>query len=126
MGSRSISYTMQKDLRADLAGASVGQVAAPGSTLVNPGSIGIGATDYAQVHLVVDKFRAGLSGADVKGLLAQQAGLADTAIGRVTDFASASLAAATAARTGELPTWQKYIPLVIGAIALVAIWRRSH
>jgi hypothetical protein len=131
MGSR--AYTIQKDLRTDLSGASVGQVASPGSTIANPGAIALGGGDYSKLSLsIAGGYQSGLSGADVKGLMEQQGTLADSAINRVTDFAQASISAIGANKATEIsaaagePTWQRYIPHLIIAGVVVAIWRRSR
>lgn len=125
--SKSWSTVVQKDMRTDASGSSIGQLAAPGSTIANPGSIAIGTGDYGNVSLNLSgKFKAGLSGSEVKDIVTQVGSVADSAISKVTDFANTSLAAATTAKTGELPNWQKYIPWIIVAIAGVAIVRRSR
>lgn len=127
------SYTVQKDYRTDFSGASVGQVASPGSTIANPGSIGMGAGDFSSLALNISGgFKSGLTGGEVKSLLEQQGTLADTAIAKVTDFAQASISAIGANKATEIsaaagePTWQRYIPHLIVAAVVIAVWRRSR
>ncbi len=128
MGSRSTAFTFNKDYRVDLAGASVGQVASPGSVIGNPGSIAVGAPDYGNVNVNLSgKFKAGMSGAEVKDLLGQQASLAGEQLGKVTDFGTAAFGAVNAARARELAAetgtgvdWKQLAPLIV--LGVVIVW----
>ncbi len=118
MGSRSTAFTFNKDYRVDLAGASVGQVASPGSVIGNPGSIAVNLSG---------KFKAGMSGAEVKDLLGQQASLAGEQLGKVTDFGTAAFGAVNAARARELAAetgtgvdWKQLAPLIV--LGVVIVW----
>jgi hypothetical protein len=124
MSSKSYSSTTTtlKDVRTDLSQAQAGQIAAPGAVIANPGAIGMSAGDYGNVSLsVAGGFKSGMSGAEVKDLLGQQASLAQQTVTKVADFAKSSIAATTAAKTGELTDWQRYIPYMIGGLVLVVI-----
>jgi len=127
MGSKSVTQTIQKDVRTDLSGATAQQIAGPGAVTTQPGSLGIAIGDYGavKVNLAGAKFKAGMSGAEVLGLLQQQGTLAGEQLARVGDFAKASLSAATAARTGEATDLTRYIPYaVIGIVVLAVIKSR--
>ncbi len=126
--STSVSQTIQKDLRTDLSGAVAGQIAGPGAVATQPGSVGVAAGDYGNVNLNLTgaKFRAGMSGQEVKDLLNQQGSLSADTVRKVADFAQNTLAAQSASMTGQLPTWQRYIPWIIGGLVIVAIAARRR
>jgi hypothetical protein len=121
--SYSLTQTTAKDLRTEFGGATAQQIAAPGAVTTQPGSVGVAAGDYSNIsmNLTGAKFRAGMSGAEVKDLLGQQASIAQETVSKVADFATSTLAQQATAQTGELPNWQKYIPYIIGAIVIIAI-----
>ncbi len=124
--STSTSSTKTQDQRIGIEGGMSGQLVAPGGTLASPGSVAQSVGDFSNVTYSGNKYKIGMSGQEVLGLLQQQGNLAAENLGTVKDFASSSLAAVAATRTGELPNWQKYIPLMIVAGAGVLIWRKSH
>jgi len=123
MGSKSTTLTIQKDLRTDLSQAVAGQIAGPGGVTTQPGSIGVSAGDYGRVslNLAGAKFRTGMTGPDVLGLLQQQGTLASAQLAKVGDFAQSALSAATAARTGEATDLTRYIPYAVIAVVVLAV-----
>jgi len=120
--STAVTQTINKDLRTDFAGATGGQIAAPGSTIASPGAVGMTAGDYSSIALNVSGgFKSGMTGAEVKEILGQQASIAKETVTKVADFAGSSIAATMAAKTGELPNWQRYIPYLAGGAVLLVI-----
>jgi hypothetical protein len=123
MGTISTSATIAKDERIDVGGMAGGQLAAPSALIVNPGGIGARAGDYSQISTTISGSKLGMTGAEVKDLLAQTSDAFKSTAAGVMDYARSAIASTQAAQTGELPNWQKYIPLGIGVIALFLIVR---
>jgi hypothetical protein len=122
------AYTVQSDKRVDLSGATVGQATAPDSLITNPGSIGARAGDFSQVsqQITGNRFRIGMTGAEVKDLLVQVGETSSSNLNAVKDFAASSLTQVAAAQSGRTTDWQQYIPLIaIGLVAYAAVRRRS-
>ena len=128
MSSTAWSQTISKDVRTDQTGATAQQIAGPGAVTTQPGSVGVAAGDYGNINMNLTgaKFRAGMSGAEVKEMLNQQAGIANETVRKVADFAQSTLAAQSTSLTGQIPNWQRYIPYAIGAVVILAIAMRSR
>jgi hypothetical protein len=127
MGSR--AYTFQADKRVDLSGATVGQFTSPDSLITNPGSIGARAGDFGKIEQTItgNRFRIGMTGAEVKDLLVQVGETNRAGLNAVQDFAASSLNQVAAAQSGRTTDWQQFIPLIaIGLIAYAAVRRRSR
>jgi hypothetical protein len=128
MSSKSYSATSLKDLRTDFSGATIGQVAAPGGTLASPGSLAVGTGDYSPVNLS-GKFKMGMTGIEVKGLLEQQAittaKVLETQAGNAQALADLAITAVSASKTGSSIDWRQYIPIGIVGLIAIAIVRRG-
>ncbi len=126
MGSKSLSQSIVQDQRTDVGGMAGGQLAAPGAQVTGTGSLGIRAGDYSNVSTTIKGLKMGMTGAEVRELLAQTSqAFKDTTAG-VMDYAKSAIATTQAAQTGELPNWQRYIPYAIAGLVLMAvIWRSS-
>jgi len=128
MSSTAWSQTINKDLRTDLSGTTAQQIAGPGAVTTQPGSVGVAAGDYSNLNLNLTgaKFKAGMSGAEVKDLVTSLGGIQEQTVARVADFAQSTLAAQSTALTGQIPNWQRYIPWAIGGVVIIAIAMRSR
>jgi hypothetical protein len=132
--STSTTVSMASDLRQGVEGMTGGAVVGPKATLGASGSVTTAVGDYSAMtqNVVGNTFKTGMSGAEVKALLGEQGSLFGQQLGKVTDFGSAAFSAVQAGRsqelaavTGELPNWQKYLPLlIVGGIAFAAVHRK--
>lgn len=135
MGSKAYTSTTTADLRTAVESTGGGKMIGPQAISADPGSLALGVGDFSNVNLS-GKFRVGMSGQEVKSLLAQQTGLAEAAVNRVADFGTAAISSTMSgiqaaraqeltAGTGELPNWQRFIPLGIIAAVALAAWRHG-
>lgn len=115
------------DLRTALEGTLSGTLIGPAAIVSGPG-ITTKTGDFSPLTQTItgNKFRVGMTSAEVKGLLEQQAATGLEALGAVRDFSQSALSAAVQARTGEPTDLTRYVPYVIvGVIALVALRRHK-
>lgn len=115
-----------KDQRIDvggMGGAGGGLTMFPESTYTAPGAIGQRTGDYGKIVTTMSGVNIGMSGAEVRELLTQTASLSNEAVSKVADYAQSALATAATAKTGESPTWQRYIPHILAAVVVMAMWR---
>lgn len=124
----SYSQTKTQDQRVGVEGLGGGQVIGPESSAADaPGSTAARIGDFSNLSQTItqrgNKYTTGMTGAEVTALLDQQNSLADVALGRISDFAGSALQTAATVRTGEMPDWQRYIPLALGLGAIVLMWR---
>lgn len=104
-----------------------GTLVGPGANVGAPGSITTRLGDYSTLNqnLSGSRFRVGMTGAEVKDLLVQQADISGRSLASVADFGNRALQVAAAAQTGELANWQRYLPiLIIGVVAFAAVRHR--
>jgi hypothetical protein len=133
MSSKSYSTAVTADNRVQLDSTGGGKFVAPMAISSDPGSLALGVGDYSNVNLAGAAFRMGMSGSEVKDLLGQQGLLASEQIRNVADYSAQAISAVQAnkaaeltAVTGELPNWQKYIPLgILAAVAVLALRGRK-
>ncbi len=121
------AQSVQADKRVDQSGSVIGQAAGPDSLLTSAGSVGARAGDFSTVSQTVtgNRFKIGMTGAEVKDLLIQTGETAGKSLNAVKDFATASLNQVAAASMGRTTDWQQYLPIVvIGLIAYAAVKRR--
>jgi hypothetical protein len=118
-----IATTIQKDLRTDLSGAAAGQVAAGGSVASGGGSLAFGAGDYGTISTSIADLKMGMTGAEVKDLLAQTGDVFKETASGVMDYARSAISSTQAAQTGGLGDLQRYIPHIVIGLVVVAMWR---
>lgn len=119
----STTQTIAKDERIDVGGMSGGTLASPASQITQPGSVGMHAGDYSNISATIKDLQMGMTGAEVKELVSQTAEAFKGTTQGVLDYAKSAIQSTQAAQTGGLGDIQRYIPLVVVGLVVVAIWR---
>lgn len=124
MSSKAYSTSTTADQRVQLETTAGGQFVGPAATVANPGSLQISTGQASSVNLS-GKYAIGMSGAEVKELLAQQSLVSQsmldaqaTASTKLADLATTALQVQSATPID----WQKYIPYIVGGVVVIAVW----
>lgn len=129
MGSKSFSSSQTADQRVQIESTGGGQFVGPGAFAVNPGALGIQTGASGHVSLSGNKFKLGMSGSEVAGLLAQQSLVARDMLDSQAATAGKLANLATTALETQSATpveWQKFIPFIIAGVVVVAVWGKGR
>ncbi|NLZ06670.1 MAG: hypothetical protein GXY19_16005 [Phycisphaerae bacterium] len=134
MGSHAYTLSEASDNRVQLDSTGGGKFVAPQAVSSDPGSFAMSVGDFSKVNFSAESLAMGMTGADVKELLAQQASLASEQIQTVSGAAKSAIESVTGAVTQTKATeiaaasgersWERYIPYAAGLAALALLWRR--
>jgi len=112
--SSSYSKSVAQDQRVEIGSTGGGQFIGPGATVSQNQAYDIGTY----------KYQSGLTGADVLGLLENQAATSKKSADASGRFAELALTALSTASQGQSIDWRQYIPIgIVAAIAIVGLKR---
>jgi len=114
MGSR--SYSLAQDQRVQLDSTEGGQFIGPAATVHQNQAYDIGTY----------KYQSGLTGADVLGLLENQADVTKRSADASNRFAELALTSLSASQQGQSIDWKQYIPIGIVGVIAIAVLRRGR
>lgn len=124
MSSYATSTSTTSDQRVQMETTAGGQFVGPGATVANPGALQISTGQSSSVNLH-GKYQIGMSGAEVKELMAQQSLVSSDMLDAQATANEKLAALATTALATQSATpmdWQKYIPYALAAAVAIAIF----